>query len=100
MGKIRKPTPSELERIAAKQPALLNLLVAYFVMEWQHVGFGQPPHGKDQMGEIRLIPNFVALWGSEACLRALLEAPEQRQSTEPGYLSEWLEEISSSPGLG
>jgi hypothetical protein len=94
MPNIDKPTRGQIGRIAENQPSLLNLLVAYFVFEWQEVRAGSPSHGIDQIGETAVIPDFVGSWGVDSCVHYLLLAPSRRDADGPGYLSEWLKEIS------
>lgn len=94
MGQINKPSKEALGRIAETRPELLNLLVAYFVFEWRSVKLGAIPHGEDQTGKTRLVPHYVTHWGVDACIHYLLQSPGRRDSTAPGLISVWLEEIS------
>lgn len=93
MTQVEKPTKAQLGRIAENKPELLNILVAYFVMEWKSVSLTSIPHGQDQTGKVRA-PNYVELWGVDACIHYLLLAPKSRGSKGPGYISMWLEEIT------
>lgn len=95
MAHVERPSPVQVEQIAFRQPALLNLLVAYFVLEWQRVTNGRRPHGRDQCGEARLIPNYVRIWGKDQCVTAIQQSPKTRNAGEPGFITEWLEEIST-----
>jgi len=95
MPNIDKPSTGQIGRIAENQPSLLNLLVAYFVFEWQEVRMGSPSHGVDQVGDNAVIPNFVDMWGIDRCVHYLLQAPESRDGDGDGFLSIWLREISS-----
>lgn len=94
MSRIDRPTAREIGRIAENQPGLLNLLVAYFVMEWQSVRIGNPPHGVDQMGTTCIVPEYTEMWGVNACVHFLLRSPLVREPKGPGYISRWLSEIS------
>lgn len=94
MPRIDRPNKAAIGRIAENQPDLLNLLVAYFVMEWQEVRIGNPAHGIDQTGDACQIPDYVAAWGVDACVHYLLRSPLKRRLGEPGYVTEWLREIS------
>jgi len=89
-----RPTREAIGRISENQPGLLNLLVAYFVLEWQEVRIGNPSHGLDQMGDACIVPDYVGMWGVDACVHYLLRSPETRASNEEGYLSFWLDEVS------
>ena len=94
MASIERPGPAELERIAELQPDLLNVLVAYFVMEWRKVQLTDPPHGRDREGKVCVVPDYVQRWGVDTCLRCLLQAPMSREANEPGFLTRWLEKVS------
>lgn len=96
MGQIKKPSKEELGRIAENKPELLNVLVALFVLEWQAISLTSIPHGEDQVGKTRLVPNYVGLWGVDACIHYLLRAPMKRHNGSPGLITLWLEEISNS----
>lgn len=94
MPNIDKPTAAQIGRVAEETPAVLNLLVAYFVVEWQEVRVGSPSHGLDQCGDAAVIPDFVGMWGVDRCVHYLLAAPERRDGDGDGFLSCWLREIS------
>lgn len=81
--------------IAERQPELLNVLVAYFVFEWRSVINQQVPHGIDQTGAACRLPNYVKMWGVDACVHYLLQCPEKRTSVGRGFLSEWLKDVVS-----
>lgn len=98
---IDRPDRAALGRIAENQPGLLNLLLAYFVFEWQEVRIGTPPHGIDQTGEACLVPDYISAWeemgtddcpvdGVSAAVHYLLQAPARRDAGEPGFVSVWL----------
>ena len=91
----RQPSRAQIEQIAARRPDLLNVLVAYFVMEWRSVRRYRPLHGRDQDGAVRRVPNYVRAWGVDACVQALREAPAERGPRDPGGLSRWLENSTS-----
>ena len=100
---VTRPSKRALGKIAENQPGLLNLLLAYFVFEWKSVRIGNPPHGVDQTGLTCVIPDYVSMWtdewscadGVNTAVHLLLKAPEKRTPDGPGYVSSWLEEISS-----
>lgn len=94
MRQAKQPSRAHIERIAARQPELLNLLVAYFVMEWQQVTNGEVQHGVDQVGVACLVPNYVGMWGVEECVNMLRVAPQKRAPTGPGLLSTWLQIVT------
>ena len=94
MTRSNRPSGVELERIAEQRPALLNALVAYFVMEWKGVIISNLTHGQDQTGKIRPIPNYMDLWGVDDCIFYLLHSPPIRFARDPGFLSHSLENIS------
>lgn len=102
--RTKRPTRAQIARIAEKQPALLNLLVAYFVMEWQTVRIGNPPHGVDQCGITCLVPDYCHIWqtemvsGIDECVYYLNKSPEKRDIDGPGYISTWLDEIAYPEG--
>lgn len=80
------------------RPDFLNVLVAFFVLEWRSVSpLTVPHHGIDQTGAARVIPNYVRSWGVDACVYYLLRCPPRRSEDDPGYLNGWLEEISRNP---
>lgn len=93
MAKTKRPTKEELGRIAERQPELLNMLVAYFVFEWRSVLNQQVPTGIDQTGVACRVPDYVRMWGVDQCLHYLLQCPEERTSSSPGFLSEWLLQV-------
>lgn len=101
-SRIDRPTRAQIARIAENQPGLLNLLVAYFVLEWQEVRIGNPAHGIDQDGKARVVPDYVTMWrgefsdGVDVCAHYLMRCPARRQPDGPGFLSEWLGVVSSS----
>lgn len=90
---IDLPSRAALGRIAENQPGLLNLLVAYFVFEWREVRIGNPSHGRDQLGEDYIVPDYVGMWGVDACLHYLLLSPAQREPCGAGFISAWLAEL-------
>ncbi len=92
---IDRPSREAIGRIAENQPGLLSLLVAYFVLEWQEVRIGNPPHGIDQCGEAAIVPDYVYMWGLDACVHYLLRSPVHRGADDPGFISAWLEEVSA-----
>jgi len=102
--RVDRPSKAAIGRIAENQPLLLNLLVAYFVFEWRSVRMGDPAHGIDQTGMTAVIPNYIELWtdrhdgivrnGINVAVALLLQCPESRTVTEPGYVSAWLAEVS------
>ena len=102
MTKHRRPTAKQLGRLAENQPELLNLLVAYFVFEWQDVHPGNPPHGVDQMGVARHIPDYIGMWsdrqagrcGVGNAINLLRQCPAVRDSKGPGYLEKWMRDCS------
>jgi hypothetical protein len=91
MASTTQPTKDELGRIAERQPELLNVLVAYFVMEWRTVEMGAIPSGTDQTGTRRVVPNYTRMLGIDECMHYLLQAPRLRGSDGPGLLTDWLE---------
>jgi hypothetical protein len=99
---VVRPSKKALGRLAENQPGLLNLLVAYFVFEWQSVRIGNPPHGVDQTGKTCVIPDYVVMWtdvftgadGVDAAISYLLRAPARRAPNEAGFITEWLIENS------
>ena len=100
---VVRPSKRALGRLAENQPGLLNLLVAYFVFEWKSVRIGNPPHGVDQTGVTCVIPDYITMWtdewtganGVDAAVHLLLQAPERRTPHGDGFITAWLEEISS-----
>lgn len=84
---IMRPDDAKLGQIAERQPELLNLLVAYFVMEWQQVSTGRPPHGRDSYGITQVIPNYVARWGIDRCVHYIRKCPTVRAPDGPGGIS-------------
>ena len=76
MERARLPSKAELGQIAENDPLLLNMLVAYFVFEWRSVTSSDNPHGIDQTGRVRRVPNFVMMWGIDECLHRLLQGPD------------------------
>lgn len=88
----QQPSPAKLEQIACgRQPELINAFVAYFVFEWQTVTSDENGlHGKDQTGIIRFIPDYIGMYGMDACLDTLHTAPRARDSQGPGRLSYWM----------
>lgn len=96
MSTKRQPDPAELERVAHNRPDLINAFVAYFVFEWQSVKLrGKLMSGRDQVGIVRLVPDYVASTSVDECLNALLCSPRAREHTGPGGISRWLTEIST-----
>jgi hypothetical protein len=93
-GRTTMPSRADLERIAVNQPDLLNVLVAYFVMEWKSVVMNYPPHGVDQTGKTRVVPDYVTMWGIDEVIWQLAQSPPQRYQNEPGRISRWLDEVS------
>lgn len=87
MAAPRLPSRDMIEQIAQRCPERLNFLVAFFVMEWQSV---QRAHGVDQVGQSRIMPNYVGMWGVDTCTYYLRRAPIERTSRGTGYLSGWL----------
>ena len=85
-----QPSRKELERIAAVKPDLINALVAYFVMEWRGVITADPMHGEDQCGDVCLVPDYVKMWGIDACIEALRLSPTTRGPLEPGGITSWI----------
>ncbi len=95
-----RPNKKELGQIAERRPEFLNVLVAYFVMEWDSITLTSltvPPHGQDQKGTTRLVPNYIGMWGVDACVYYLLRSPERRAEGGPGYVTDWLEKVSEIP---
>lgn len=91
----RKPTDAEVMQIAARRPDLLNALVAFFCMGWQSVDASLPPHGRDQMGHLRLVPDYVRRYGVQTCEAMVIEAPEPDNDADP--LGIWIfDEIQKS----
>lgn len=94
------PCRADLARIAENSPGFLNLLLAYFVFEWQEVRMGSPAHGIDQTGLACHVPDYVGMWtdaetdGVSAALHYLLRSPQKRAQGEPGFVSLWLAENS------
>lgn len=102
MAEYNRPTRRTLGKMAENQPELLNLLVAYFVFEWQSVRTGSPPHGVDQMGVTRHIPDYIEAWtdqhtgrcGISNAVSLLLQCPAAREPSGPGYLEKWMRDCS------
>jgi len=94
MPYVDRPSKEAIGRIAENQPGLLNLLCAYFVFEWQEVRIGSPSHGFDQAGVRAVVPDYVDMWGVDAVVHYLLQCPSKRDSSGPGFVSEWLADIS------
>ena len=102
MTEHARPTAAQLGQIAENQPELLNLLVAYFVFEWQHVRSGSPPHGVDQLGISRHVPDYIGMWtdrhtgrsGIDNAVNLLLQCPPSREPAGPGYLDGWMRACS------
>ena len=91
---LHRPTRAEVARIAENQPELLNLIVAYFVMEWQGVRFSvDRSYGWDQMGKRRLVPDYVAAWGLDAVVDAVNKSPLKRNHNDIGYMTMWLRKL-------
>lgn len=96
------PSKKQLAKIAANQPELLNLLVAYFVFEWQAAKVGNPPHGVDQVGVSHHIPDYIGMWtdrhtgrcGIANAMSLLLACPQSREANGPGYLEGWMRACS------
>jgi len=88
---FKMPSHEAIGRIAEIRPDLLNMLVAYFVMEWQEVRMGNPPHGIDQAGAACVVPDYTEYWGTDMCVYYLHRSPECRTRTDPGYLQTWLD---------
>lgn len=99
MGGTKKPSAAELAQLADNRPDLLNVLVAYFVLEWQGVTIdrGQQPHGTDQDGKARRVPDYCKLWGTDCCLHLLLRSPEERAPDGPGYATFFCDEVKQLP---
>lgn len=95
--RVTKPSPAVIGRIAEYQPELLNVLLAYFVFEWRAVLLGVPAHGVDQIGNADIVPDYVGTWpdGVNQAVHYLLRAPLRRKAAEPGYISEWLAQVST-----
>lgn len=91
----RQPSPAQLEKLANREPDLINALIAYFVFEWKYIVVQEPMHGKDQNGVVCLVPDYIGMWGVDACIQSLRDSPRERTSDEPGGLSRWLEKIST-----
>ena len=89
---FRLPSHDAIGRIAELRPDLLNMLVAYFVMEWQEVRMGDPPHGFDQAGAPSLVPNYAEYWGPDMCVYYLMREPQYRTKNDPGFFQLWLDE--------
>lgn len=84
----RQPEVARLEQIANDNPLLINAFVAYFVLEWQSVASDKRGlHGKDQVGYVCFIPNYVKMWGMDECLERLHNSPSGRGPDDPGGLS-------------
>lgn len=88
---FHKPNRASIGRLAERQPDLLNPLVAFFVMGWQRVNT-QNLHGVDQVGSVRLIPDYVARLGLDECVHWLLEAPPERDDAALDFIDLWAEE--------
>lgn len=88
MATHRKPSKAAIGRMAENAPHLLNPLVAFFVLGWRKVFLSVPPHGVDQTGTTRLLPDYVAMWGLNCCVSYLLEAPDHRDGAND-VLSRW-----------
>lgn len=99
---IKRPPKKAIGRIAENQPKLLNLLLAYFVFEWQSVRVSnRQAHGVDQTGMPAEVPDYIQMWtdpwgrnGVDTAVHLLLASPKQRTPTGPGYISEWLQRNS------
>lgn len=64
--------PVELERIAATEPRRLDAMLAVRVFGWRKVLIGAyPVHGYDQVGTIRLLPQWTRHWGVDQCITVL-----------------------------
>ena len=94
---VHLPSKGAIGQIAENQPMLLNLLVAYFVFEWRSVRNSCPPHGVDQTGQARIVPDYIADWtdnsrdGIDVAVHLLLlRCPGKRASGDPGLISEWV----------
>ena len=72
---MMRPTKAVLARLAERQPELLNPLVAYFCFGWTQITLQQPMHGKDQVNHVRLIPNYVGMFGVDECFHMLFTCP-------------------------
>lgn len=96
--RIKRPSKAAIGRIAENQPHLLNLLIAYFVFEWQAVRIGTPPHGIDQTGTACHVPDYITMWsdpwsgadGTDMAVYYLLRSPESRLMDDPGFISDFL----------
>lgn len=93
MKSVRRPSKREIGRIAERQPELLNLLVAYFVFEWQAVRVGVPSHGLDQLRQARMIPDYVDMWSLNRVVHYLLRCPPTREARGSGFISDWLSKV-------
>jgi len=94
MPYVDRPSKEQIGRFAENQPGLLNLLCAYFVFEWQEVRIGNPSHGFDQTGVRAVVPDYVEMFGVDAVVHYLLQAPLKRGADGPGYVTDWLREVS------
>lgn len=88
----KKPTRAAIGRMAECSPHLLNPLVAFFVLGWRKVFLAVPMHGVDQTGKMRLLPDYVMLWGIDECVHELLKAPEERGGDGTDSLSLWTDQ--------
>lgn len=96
VARRRKPTGEELYHLAENRPAFLNPLVAYFCFGWRGVTMSHPPHGQDQVGHTRVVPNYVGRYGVEACFSMLMSAPADRTSADDPA---WIDEMWKEAGL-
>lgn len=86
-GRYDLPGRESLEKIAAKQPSLLNPLLAYFYFEWTSIFLSSTPYGMDQKARRRIVPDFVRIYGVDYVISLLRHCPHRRQPSEPGGLS-------------
>jgi hypothetical protein len=94
---MKLPNRAQLAALAERSPHVLNSLVAFFVMEWRTVAAeGQPAFGYDQVGQVRVVPNYIRIFGGgdigkgiNACLFFLSHCPPERNTDDEGYMSKW-----------
>lgn len=86
-GRYNLPSRANLEKVASRQPSLLNILLAYFYFEWLVVELSSTPYGNDQTGKRRIVPDFVRMYGVDRVMGLLRECPGRRTPTEPGGLT-------------
>lgn len=75
--------------MAELRPDMLNVHVALHVMGWREVILAVPMHGRDQVGQARLLPNYALTWGINRCVHYLLLA----EKIGKPFIEAWAEEV-------